>query len=149
MKLVCKVKGHQWNGCTCIKCGANLDRNHNFVSVPDKCETVCSICGKAGKTQHDWDGEICAKCGYSKQEFEFFTEMMALLCEGDQLNWDAILARDGAGAGYTVPEAIEVVHQVHQKIMKTYGQEGLDTMLKMIRAEGDKSLLQYVEDNWQ
>ena len=148
MGLVCSANGHEWNGCTCVRCGKNLDRDHVFVSVPDKCETVCSICGKTGKAQHDWDGERCVKCNLSKEEYEFFAEMLALLEEGDRLNWDALMDRDGAGPGYSAPEAIQVVHRVHQAVAEKYGMEGLDSMIKMVRAEDDKSLLQYVEDNW-
>jgi len=109
---------------------------------------VCSICGKTGKAQHDWDGERCVKCNLSKEEYEFFAEMLALLEEGDRLNWDALMDRDGAGPGYSAPEAIQVVHRVHQAVAEKYGMEGLDSMIKMVRAEDDKSLLQYVEDNW-
>gem|GEM_PF-4807029 len=58
-------EGHDWNGCTCLKCGKNSGANHLFVSLPDKCETVCSICGEIGISQHEMHGCTCVKCGYS------------------------------------------------------------------------------------
>jgi len=70
MRLLCFVRGHEWNGCTCIRCGHVNNDNHNFISVPDKCTTVCSICGKEGGVEHDWDGCTCKKCG-SKRYHEW------------------------------------------------------------------------------
>ncbi len=45
---------HQWNGCTCEKCGATRDEQHDL----DGC-----TCRRCEKVQHDLDNCKCKRCG--------------------------------------------------------------------------------------
>ena len=49
MNIVCLVKGHEWNGCTCTRCGKVRNEQHN---VPG-CAGECRICGQM--IDHDWE----------------------------------------------------------------------------------------------
>jgi len=72
--------GHQWNGCTCTRCGKVRDQEHNWAANCGQCSVCgqrregahqgdgchCTICGKASEDAfHDWqqDCERCSKCG--------------------------------------------------------------------------------------
>ncbi len=48
MNATCLLKGHDWNGCTCARCGEVRDEGHVF----DHCGEACRICGR--KMDHDW-----------------------------------------------------------------------------------------------
>jgi len=75
--------------------------------------------------------------------------MLNLLKHGDSLNSEALAERDYTGPGGDTDEAIQIVHQVCQKIEDRYGKEGLDKTIKMIRAGRNDSLKRYAERNWR
>ena len=57
-RLLCLVKRHKWDGCTCLKCG--ITRDHEW----DGCK--CKNC-KAAR-EHDWDhGCVCQRCGVGRE----------------------------------------------------------------------------------
>ena len=143
-----KTREHEWNGCTCTRCGSVNSLDHNYVNVPEKCVTVCSICGKEGGVQHEWNDGKCAKCGQSKEQFEFFTEMIALIEVEYERLFDEIRLRSTI-FDYTDHEIIHTIHQVRQKIKDKYGQAGLEKMLEMIHEEHSGILASIVEENWQ
>ena len=49
MNIICILRGHKWNGCTCTRCGEVRDEQHR----PDKCGETCQICGRV--VQHRWN----------------------------------------------------------------------------------------------
>ena len=57
--------GHQWSGCTCVKCGQVRDEHHEW----DGCR-----CYRCGKQDHNWNGEDCTKCGRQRLTQEMFNE---------------------------------------------------------------------------
>ena len=57
MGLICKIVGHKWNGCTCIRCRETRDENHDW----NGCK--CRICWKVRDRNHDFDGCKCRICG--------------------------------------------------------------------------------------
>ena len=62
MSLTCKIAGHKWNGCTCVRCNEHRDEGHDYVTNIQLCTSVCSRCGKLAYV-HDWQGFPCAlKC---------------------------------------------------------------------------------------
>ena len=65
-KATCKISGHHWNGCQCIRCGEKRDEGHEYQIVEGKCEQKCTICGKAETLPHQWNGNLCSHCGASK-----------------------------------------------------------------------------------
>ena len=140
-------RNHEWNGCTCVNCGFVRDENHNFISVPDKCTAVCSVCGKEVEAQHEWNDDKCVKCGQSKEEFDFLNEMLALLRSAHRLNMEDYLRSDSSGDLYNVPEAVQIVHQVYRAIFEKYGQAGLDEMTTIFRHKGYEYLMECVNDD--
>ena len=63
MGLACKISGHKWNGCTCIRCGEHRNEGHDFHLLEGDCHRKCSICGATRSVDHDWDGCMCEHCG--------------------------------------------------------------------------------------
>lgn len=55
MTIICKIAGHVWEGCKCIRCGALQDNFHLWRG--------CN-CTKCGVTRHDWQGCICRRCRF-------------------------------------------------------------------------------------
>lgn len=76
MGIKCYFKGHNYDECTCTKCGAVRDEHHAWNGCTcTKCETVrdeqhnwnaciCKICGKVRDEQHDMEGDFCKTCGF-------------------------------------------------------------------------------------
>ena len=67
MGFTCKIFGHKWNGCKCIKCGVRRDEGHNYLIAEGKCVEKCSICGKERTIEHEWNGGKCKRCGVNEQ----------------------------------------------------------------------------------
>jgi len=89
-KGACKITGHKWVGCKCTRCGEVRDTEHDFQSVPNKCQEKCSVCektidiehqyknvenscieecvvcGSKRKTEHHWKNDTCEICGAKK-----------------------------------------------------------------------------------
>ena len=55
---------HDYDGCTCRKCGRTRDEDHDF----DGCK--CRKCGKTRDEGHDFDGCTCRKCGKEVHDFD-------------------------------------------------------------------------------
>ncbi len=54
MNITCLLKGHQWNGCTCVRCGEVRDEGHDVTgNTADGCTGTCRICGRM--IDHDWE----------------------------------------------------------------------------------------------
>ena len=68
MGFICKIFGHKWNGCKCVKCGTTRDDGHNWLIVKGKCIEKCSICGKERSVEHKWNGCRCERCGTIRDE---------------------------------------------------------------------------------
>ncbi len=83
--------GHQWNGCTCKKCGKYRDENHDWngctcricgkkraeghdwqQSESNKCHETCSICGAGRYVAHVWKGCTCTRCDTVRDEMHDF-----------------------------------------------------------------------------
>lgn len=58
----CRIKGHDWDGCTCRRCGAKRDEAHDW----NGCK--CRRCRKTRDEGHDWDVCICRRCGKTRDE---------------------------------------------------------------------------------
>lgn len=93
-KGACKIAGHKWVGCKCTRCGEVRDAEHDFQSVPNKCQEKCSVCektidvehqyknvenscveecvvcGSKRKTEHHWKNDACEICGAKKSIIE-------------------------------------------------------------------------------
>jgi hypothetical protein len=64
MGLSCRLFGHKWSGCICVKCGEVRDEGHDY----NLCAGRCKTCGKPCAVEHDWDGCKCVKCGKVRDE---------------------------------------------------------------------------------
>ena len=54
MNLICIIKGHQWDGCTCTRCGTVRNEQHDVSGcTADGCSGTCRICGQL--IDHDWE----------------------------------------------------------------------------------------------
>lgn len=65
MNLICKLRGHDWEYCTCKRCKAKRESDHHFQQL-SHCREVCSKCGLE-RTVHDWENItsclfVCKKC---------------------------------------------------------------------------------------
>ena len=74
--ISCGIRGHEWIGCKCSKCGKPRNEGHSFQPVAGKCEQECSICGKIEK-KHEYQPVSgactlkCANCGKTKVKHVF------------------------------------------------------------------------------
>ncbi len=90
MGLTCKIFGHKWRNCWCVRCGAYRDVDHEWngckceicgtvsnerhtweKSKTEKCTEVCASCGRTRSTGHDWEQissclRVCKVCGYAE-----------------------------------------------------------------------------------
>ncbi len=63
MNLLCKIKGHNWDGCKCTRCNETRDSMHKFEPLKNKCAKRCVKCGKEVEIPHTWEKEGCeARC---------------------------------------------------------------------------------------
>jgi len=137
---------HSWNGCTCTKCGRFIDMNHLYVNVQDSCETVCSVCGKAGEKQHmqhSWDGDKCTRCGQLRKDFEL-TIKVAETLEKMGMSFNDYARTGFLDAGnYGISSSI-------QDIREEYGQEGISLLLEAVDAEVEvySSFVSFVKKMW-
>lgn len=100
-KGACKVVGHKWVGCKCTRCGEVRDAEHDFQSVPNKCQEKCTVCektidiehqyksvenscleecivcGSKRKTEHHWKNDTCEICGAKKSIIEKTWEIIS------------------------------------------------------------------------
>jgi hypothetical protein len=63
----CNETVHDWDGCTCRKCGESRGGVDESGHAWDGC--VCTKCGRKRPVEHDshaWDGCVCTKCGETK-----------------------------------------------------------------------------------
>ncbi len=74
MGLACKITGHKWNGCVCVRCGERRDEGHSYQLDAERsarsgqCVVVCSICGASKSHPHEWSGCTCLRCGARRDE---------------------------------------------------------------------------------
>ena len=68
MSWICKLLGHRWRGCRCVRCGRTREQGHRYVEAEDRCEHTCETCGKTEPVPHDWYGCRCARCGEVRNE---------------------------------------------------------------------------------
>ena len=54
--LICKIKGHNWQGCKCLRCGEKRDEEHIWSGCK------CTVCGKERDKEHSWVGIDCQAC---------------------------------------------------------------------------------------
>ena len=65
--LTCKITGHKWNGCKCIRCGQKRDIEHDWTGC------TCRVCGKKRYKEHIWKQAkndclmVCSVCGISRK----------------------------------------------------------------------------------
>lgn len=66
MKKECFLFFHDWDGCTCRRCGKTRDKEHQW----DGC--VCTRCGKTRHIEHVPDERcICVRCGLREHDWEY------------------------------------------------------------------------------
>lgn len=83
MHLICLLGLHDWDGCTCKRCGKT--REHDW----DGCK--CKRCEKARDEQHVWDGCKCKRCGNTRDEQHDWDGCKCKNCEktrDEQHSWD-------------------------------------------------------------
>lgn len=64
MGLVCKLRGHSWNGCVCARCGERRDEGHSYQLDAKR----SASCGAKRDEEHLWQGCICSVCGKVRSE---------------------------------------------------------------------------------
>ena len=65
----CKIGIHDWNGCTCRRCGKQRDEAHNWYGCK------CATCGKTRNEFHCFNNPcVCAKCGIVKHSYEIMEQ---------------------------------------------------------------------------
>ena len=66
MSFLCKWIGHRWDGCRCVRCGAQRNEGHRWTQTEGACEQVCSICGRSEPTPCAWNHCVCTRCGQTR-----------------------------------------------------------------------------------
>ena len=69
MSLLCLLKGHDWNYCTCKRCKKYRGSDHHYKKI-NRCVKECTVCGKK-VISHDWSSvtpclTVCKQCGESE-----------------------------------------------------------------------------------
>lgn len=86
MGLACKISGHKWNGCTCMRCGERRDEGHMFLLAAAKegqarqCTMACHICGATRPAEHDWRGCRCTRCDATRDQDHDWNGCLCALC---------------------------------------------------------------------
>lgn len=93
----CRIKGHDWDGCVCRRCGAKRDEAHDW----DGCK--CRRCWKTRDEGHDWDICICRRCRKKRDEAHDWNGCKCRHCgetrdEGHQ--WVVEVCERCGGTGY-------------------------------------------------
>lgn len=107
-KLLCKLLGHKWQYCVCLRCRETCHEWQDGCTC-HKCEEVnyfkhkwngctckickfvkdeghnwehcvCKICGAKRDAKHNWNGCKCAKCGKTRDEKHLRTDPCADHC---------------------------------------------------------------------
>ena len=80
MSVLCRILGHQWDGCRCRRCGLVRNEAHQWNGCTcRRCGQVrntehrwngcvCEICGRKRDAEHDWNGCKCRRCGKTREE---------------------------------------------------------------------------------
>lgn len=68
MGFLCKVIGHRWAGCRCVRCGATRQEGHQWVEAEGRCEHTCSVCGLTEAVPHEWFHCRCKRCGEQRDD---------------------------------------------------------------------------------
>ena len=90
----CRIKGHEWDGCKCRRCGEIRDAEHDWDGC--KCRSrwktrdeghgwdicVCRHCGKKRNVAHDWNGCKCRHCGEIRDEGHQWVVEVCEQCSG-------------------------------------------------------------------
>jgi len=77
--LLCKLLGHRWDGCRCVRCGQTNDKGHRWVETDGKCERACSVCGRTETVPCTWFHCRCERCGALRDEHHLWLKKTA--CE--------------------------------------------------------------------
>ncbi len=94
MNLICKLFGHKWLRCICLRCHEKRDENHQWGVDKESCICVlcgarrehewdhckCKICGRLRDEDHDWDGCTCRKCGAVRDEEHDYNNCRCVKC---------------------------------------------------------------------
>ena len=57
MSCLCKLSGHRWADCKCVRCGEVRDEAHDWNGC------TCKVCGKTRDREHRFRGGRCEVCG--------------------------------------------------------------------------------------
>ena len=79
MGLICKLLGHRYEGCHCVRCGALHPQGHQWVEAEGKCEHTCARCGLTEALPHDWFHCRCKRCGEQRNDHHLWLKKSA--CE--------------------------------------------------------------------
>ena len=63
MSFWCKVLGHRWDACRCIRCGTQREEGHRWSLAEGICEQQCQVCGKEEAVACQWHHCACKHCG--------------------------------------------------------------------------------------
>jgi hypothetical protein len=78
----CLLTGHQWQGCTCLRCAKVRDEDHE--ALLEGCHLHCRYCGVVLGEQHDWVLEGCViRCrrdGVIKEEAHLWQNGKCVRC---------------------------------------------------------------------
>ena len=81
--ISCKIFGHKWDWCKCLKCGEFRNEQHEW----NGCK--CTKCGRTRLEQHEWNGCICTKCGSKRNEqHKFNAYCKCSRCGKEEHNWN-------------------------------------------------------------
>ena len=61
---------HKWNGCKCTRCGQIRDEGHRYTALRNQggCASRCEVCGKTPPiVPHKWKGLLCTVCGEERR----------------------------------------------------------------------------------
>lgn len=79
MGLICKLLGHRWEGCHCVRCGETRAEGHQWVEAEGKCEHTCAVCGITETVLCDWFHCRCKRCGTVRDDHHLWLKKSA--CE--------------------------------------------------------------------
>ncbi len=86
----CNITRHDWDACTCRRCGEQRDQFHDW----DGCS--CKRCNKKRDEQHSWDGCLCKKCNKTRNEQHTWDGCQCETCKrnrDEQHTWDGCLCK--------------------------------------------------------
>lgn len=79
MGLSCKLLGHKYDGCVCIRCGAPHPEGHAWVAAEGRCSRTCTRCGLTEPLPHEWFHCRCKRCGEQRDSHHLWLKKSA--CE--------------------------------------------------------------------